>query len=45
MKKRIDALMGMLRNFLAYLPLLNNLVSRELKRKYRQSVLGYLWCV
>ena len=45
MKKRIDALTGMLRNFLAYLPLLNNLVSRELKRKYRQSVLGYLWCV
>lgn len=45
MKKRIDGLMGMLRNFIAYLPLLNNLVSRELKRKYRQSALGYLWCV
>lgn len=45
MKKRIDALMGMLRNFIAYLPLLNNLVSRELKRKYRKSALGYLWCV
>ena len=28
-----------------YLPLLENLISRELKKKYRQSLLGYLWCV
>ncbi len=28
-----------------YLPLLNNLVSRDLKKKYRRSILGYIWCV
>lgn len=28
-----------------YLALLQNLISRELKKKYRKSVLGYLWCV
>ena len=28
-----------------YLPLLKNLISRELKKKYRTSVLGYAWCV
>lgn len=33
------------RNGLRYLPLLKNLISRELKKKYRQSVLGYVWCV
>lgn len=34
-----------LRNGRRYLPLLKNLISRELKRKYRQSLLGYVWCV
>ena len=33
------------RNGIRYLPLLKNLISRELKKKYRQSVLGYVWCV
>lgn len=33
------------RNFVKYLPLLQNLISRELKNKYRQSVLGYAWCI
>lgn len=33
------------RNGLRYLPLLKNLISRELKKKYRQSMLGYVWCV
>ncbi len=33
------------RNFWKYLPLLKNLIARELKTKYRQSYLGYLWCV
>ena len=33
------------RNGVRYLPLLKNLISRELKKKYRQSVLGYVWCV
>mgnify|MGYP002625874800 CR=1 FL=1 len=32
-------------NGVRYLPLLQNLISRELKKRYRQSVLGYLWCV
>lgn len=34
-----------LRNGIRYLPLLENLISRELKKKYRKSLLGYLWCV
>lgn len=33
------------RNGLRYFPLLKNLISRELKKRYRQSFLGYLWCV
>ncbi len=33
------------RNGKKYFPLLKNLISRELKKKYRQSVLGYIWCV
>ena len=33
------------KNGLRYLPLLKNLISRELKKKYRQSLLGYVWCV
>lgn len=45
MKKQMETLKGILLNFIAYLPLLGNLVSRELKRKYRQSALGYIWCV
>lgn len=32
-------------NGMRYMPLLKNLISRELKKKYRQSVLGYIWCV
>ena len=33
------------RNAIRYIPLLQNLISRELKKKYRTSVLGYAWCV
>ena len=33
------------RNGVRYLPLLKNLIFRELKKKYRQSILGYVWCV
>ncbi len=33
------------KNGIHYFPLLKNLVSRELKNKYRQSLLGYVWCV
>ena len=32
-------------NAVRYFPLLMNLISRELKKKYRNSVLGYAWCV
>ncbi len=32
-------------NGIKYIPLLKNLISRELKKKYRQSMLGYVWCV
>ena len=34
-----------LRNGVKYIPLLQNLIARELKKKYRSSVLGYVWCV
>ena len=33
------------RNGIRYIPLLKNLISRELKKKYRQSILGYAWSV
>lgn len=33
------------RNGIRYLPLLKNLIARELKKKYRSTVLGYAWCV
>lgn len=33
------------RNCIKYMPLLRNLIARELKKKYRQSMLGYAWCV
>lgn len=33
------------RNLIRYVPLLMNLISRELKKKYRRSILGYVWCV
>lgn len=33
------------KNFIRYLPLLGNLITRELKKKYRRSMLGYVWCV
>jgi len=34
-----------LKKFRQYLPLVGNLVSRDLKVKYRRSVLGYLWSI
>lgn len=34
-----------LSNFRRYIPLLGNLVSRDLIKRYRRSVLGYIWCV
>ena len=32
-------------NCVHYIPLLKNLVSRNLKKRYRRSILGYLWCM
>lgn len=32
-------------NGIRYLPLLKNLIARDQKKKYRQSILGYVWCV
>ncbi|MBO4836910.1 MAG: ABC transporter permease [Clostridia bacterium] len=34
-----------IRNCIHYFPLLQNLISRNLKKKYRRSILGYIWCV
>ena len=41
MTQRVSGLRGLLR----YGPLLKNLIRRELKKKYRASLLGYAWCV
>ena len=32
-----------IKNFTGYIPLLSELVSRDLKVKYRRSILGYMW--
>ena len=32
-------------NGIRYLPLLKNLIARDQKKRYRQSILGYAWCV
>jgi len=34
---------GIIKNFRRYIPLLRELVSRDLTKKYRRSLLGYLW--
>ena len=34
---------GYIQNFLKFRPLLNELVARDIKIKYRRSVLGILW--
>ena len=33
------------RNGIKYMPLLKNLIQRELRKKYRSTVLGYAWCI
>lgn len=45
MKKVVNAIRLTVRNGIRFLPLLKNLIGRELKKKYRTSVLGYVWCV
>lgn len=39
------ALSSYVRVFKKYIPLLQNLISRDLKVKYRRSVLGFLWSI
>ena len=36
-------MISQLRNLFRYRPLIQSLVSRELKARYRGSVLGFLW--
>lgn len=45
MKAMVNKMKLTFSNGIKYLPLLKNLISRELKKKYRTSVLGYAWCV
>ena len=45
MQKLIHSLQVTWRNFVRHVPLLMNLISRDLKKKYRRSILGYVWCV
>ena len=41
----MSSLSGTIRNFFRYKDLLRELVSRDIKLKYRRSFLGYLWSV
>lgn len=45
MKRRMNGLARQMREFWKYKDLLKQLVSRDIKLKYRRSVLGYLWSV
>lgn len=45
MNKYVNDLRLTVRNGLRYVPLMQNLVSRELKKKYRRSILGYAWTI
>lgn len=45
MKAMVNKIKLTFSNGIKYLPLLRNLISRELKKKYRTSILGYAWCV
>ena len=45
MNRWLTAVRLTVKNGIRYIPLLQNLIARELKKKYRRSVLGYVWCV
>lgn len=45
MKNAFTAVKLTVTNGIRFLPLLKNLIARELKKKYRTTVLGYAWCV
>ena len=41
----IDSVRLTVKNGIRFIPLLQNLIQRELKKKYRKNILGYVWCV
>ena len=43
--KTTDQLRGSWHNFSKYRPLIRELVTRDLKVKYRRSFLGYVWSI
>ena len=45
MQKHLRYIQAFWNNFMRHIPLLTNLISRNLKKRYRRSVLGYVWCV
>ena len=45
MKRYINGVKLTFNNLRNFLPLLQSLIVRDLKKKYRGSALGYLWCV
>lgn len=45
MQHIIDSIRLTVKNGIKYIPLLQNLIARDLKKKYRKNILGYVWCV
>ena len=45
MKHILDSVGLTIRNGIRFIPLLQNLIERELKKKYRKNILGYAWCI
>ena len=45
MARFTDSVKLTVRNGVKYIPLLENLIMRDLKKKYRKNILGYIWCV
>lgn len=45
MEKLLTSFRLTVTNGIKYIPLLQNLIVRDLKKKYRKNILGYVWCV
>ncbi len=45
MERLLTSIKLTFRNGIKYIPLLQNLIFRDLKKKYRKNILGYVWCV
>ena len=45
MARFTDSVKLTVRNGVKFIPLLENLIMRDLKKKYRKNILGYIWCV